>query len=268
MGTPKTLPLRCVLAFVGLLVVLPAALGQDAPAPPPAATDATPAAPAAVPPAGGDTKLAGTRPKVLVLPAEVTVYQLGVAGPEVVPEWTTAARTNVHEGLGIVMANHAGLDYTAIPDMTAAEKQVLDDYIAVAKVVTMQGQILKARPWATRRPEFDRHLGDGLAFLRERTGADYAVLVHGTQVEQSGGAIATQLLAAAAGVVMVMGGGTHLSATVLDLNTGDVKWFNTADGAEILGIGSLDMRKPESTAKVLEKLFEPYPSIPALDPKK
>jgi hypothetical protein len=271
-------PLVIWLAVQALFVAAQPVFAQ-ATAPPPAVDAAPTVSPGLVAPPAASIEpnaaanasiaapVAGVRPKVLVLPVDVTVYQLSAAGPEAIPEWTTAARTNLSEGLGIVMANHAGLDYTALPEMSAEERQVLDDYVAVAKLVNLQGQALKARDWETRRAEFDRHLGDGLAFLRQRTGADYAVLVHGAQVEQSGGLIATQLLAAAAGIVLVAGGGTHVSATVLDLSSGDVKWFNTANGAEIFGVGTLDMRKPESTAKVLEKLFEPYPSIPALEPK-
>ena len=225
----------------------------------PPATPATEPAPPAAPP---------NRPKVVVLPVDFTVYQVSAAGPETVPEWTVAARKNLEEGLALVMRNHAGLDYVAMPDLTAAERQTLDEYLALAKVIDLQGRQLQFRDWAPRRAEFDRRLGPDLAFLRERTGADYAVLVHGMQSEQSGGLIATQILAAAAGVALIFPTGAHVSTTVIDLANGEVKWFNHADGGEVLGIGSVDTRKPESTAKLLEKLFEPYPSIPALEEKK
>ena len=277
--------LICMSAVAAWAARTPLALAAQEPATVPTALtpadmpDPAPAPAAALPPTAPSTtapdtadivaeSAATTSRKVIVLPVEFTVYQLSASGTETIPEWTVAARKNLNDGLALVMANHAHLDYVAMPQLTAAERQTLDEYIAVAKVVTAQGQMLHARAWAPRRAEFDRHLGPDLAFLRERTGADFAVLVHGSQVEQSGGLIATQLLAAAVGVVMLAGGGTHVSTTVLDLANGDVKWFNSTDGAEILGVGSIDTRKAESTAKVLEKLFEAYPAIPALEPAK
>jgi len=270
------------MACVLLVALAPFTVSaQDPPAAPPPctapttapaaepATTATPTEPPA-PPATEQAPQAApaNRPKVVVLPVDFTVYQVSAAGPETVPEWTVAARKNLEEGLALVMRNHAGLDYVAMPDLTATERQTLDEYLALAKVIDLQGRQLQFRDWAPRRAEFDRRLGPDLAFLRERTGADYAVLVHGMQSEQSGGLIATQILAAAAGVALIFPTGAHVSTTVIDLANGEVKWFNHADGGEVLGIGSVDTRKPESTAKLLEKLFEPYPSIPALEEKK
>jgi hypothetical protein len=226
----------------------------------PSATDTAVAAPATSPPAA-------TTPaaKVVLLPVEFTVYQLGVAGPEAVPDWTASARRNLDEALRVALQGRTGLEIVPLPELTAEEQKVLDAHIGVARLIVYEGSHMGGKVWALRRAEFDRHLGPGLVWLRDRSGADYGVLVAGSQAEQSGGLVFAQVLAAASGYIISPGGGTNISTALINLGTGEVTWFNSTFATEVLGISKVDFRKVESSAEVLRELMAPYPRIPSLE---
>ncbi|HEX9207837.1 MAG TPA: hypothetical protein VF851_06350 [Steroidobacteraceae bacterium] len=183
------------------------------------------------------------------------------------PDWTAAARSNLTDALAAALVGRTGMEIVPLPALTEAEQKVLDAHVSVARLVVFEGSRMGGKAWATRRADFDRQLGPGLEWLRERSGADYAVLVAGSQYEQSGGLVFAQVLAAAAGVIVSPGGGTNISTALIDLGAGEVKWFNSTFGVEVMGIGSIDFRKVESSAEVLRNLMAPYPRIPTLEVK-
>lgn len=252
--------------------VAPGEPSADAGQPPLPAAE-TPSLPAAETPlAGTDTSAAAPAAppaipasKVVLLPVEFTVYQLGVAGPEAVPDWTTSARQNLDEALKLALRDRTGMEIVPLPALTDAEQKNLEAHIGVARLIVYEGSNMGGKVWATRRAAFDRQLGPGLAWLRERSGADYAVLVAGSQYEQSGGLIFAQVLAAASGVIVSPGGGTNISTALINLGTGEVAWFNSTLAVEVLGMSSIDFRKVESSAAVLRQLIAPYPRIPSLE---
>jgi hypothetical protein len=204
----------------------------------------------------------------LLLPIEFTVYQAGVGGRlEAVPDWTESARTNLRRAALEVAKARIGIELVDLPELTADERAVLDDYVALARLVVLQGGQLGAKAWRVRKADFDRSLGDGLQFLYEKTGAEFAVLLDGAQVKQTGGSIFMQLALAGAGILAPGGGGTSVMASVLDLKSGEVEWFNSTTGVEVFGMGGKDVRDTSGTQDVLRSLFAPYPAIPALTAK-
>lgn len=233
----------------------------------PAAPVATPPLPPDQPAAAGPAAPAVASPaaKVVLLPVEFTVYQLGVAGPEAVPDWTASARQNLDQALRLALRDRTGLEIVPLPALTDAEQKSLGAHIGVARLVVYEGSHMGGKVWATRRADFDRQLGTGLAWLRDRSGADYGVLVAGSQYEQSGGLVFAQVLAAASGVIVSPGGGTNISTALINLATGEVTWFNSTLAVEVLGVSKIDFRKVESSAEVLRGLMAPYPRIPSLE---
>jgi hypothetical protein len=240
---------------------------QETPPPQPATTTTPTPAPTPTPPPAATTPTPTPVVRAVLLPVDFTVYELSAAGREAVPDWTAQAKANLEAGLREVLGERAALEVVPLPELSAVEQRELDRHLAVVKLIVAQSPALKTSAWAPRRAEFDRTLGPGLAWLRERAGADMAVFVHGTQVEQSAGLVATQLLALAAGVVLVPGGANKFVATsLLDLGTGEVRWFNSTAGGDALGLGTIDFRNPDTGARTLRKLVEPYPEIPVLNP--
>src|SRR5882672_5249863 len=84
----------------------PAEPGATAPAPETAAPPPGPpaAAPPPAPVQAAATVAEGASPRILILPAEFTVYQHGVATLEPVPKWTEDAQRNLAESARRVLA--------------------------------------------------------------------------------------------------------------------------------------------------------------------
>ncbi len=267
------------LASVGLCLVSAAALSQQLPpetepGPPEAATAAAipplppdaAIAPAPTPAPAPAPPPASTPAKVILLPIEFSVYEKGVGAGEIVADWTESARANLAAAATEVLGERAGLQLVPMPALEPVEQEALRDHLALVKLVVLQANQLTGSAWNQRKPEFDRCFGDGLQFLHEKTGADFAIVIDGSQVKQSGGSIFTQIALASIGVAMP-GGGTYLASSLIDLEDGEVRWFNARFGAEALGITGADIRNPEEATTTLRKLFEPYPAIPALTVK-
>jgi len=228
------------------------------------AIDSVAPAPAASPASAEPAASAPAHHKVLMLPLTFTVYQNGVGSFEAVPDWTEAARKNLADAANAAVKLAGSLDLEPLPELEATDASALRNHVAVARLIVQAGGQHKFGEWKKHRADFDRSFGDGLRFLHERTGADYALLIDGSQVKVSGGRIFMQLALAAAGIIMIGGGGTVVSTSLLDLNTGQVTWFNSSLDVEILGMSGSDMRKPDTAHDVLVKLFSVYPMIPAL----
>jgi hypothetical protein len=248
--------LVCVaLAGSGAIYVPISSAAQE----PPAAAATTVAAPAAGPQSH----------KVLLLPSTFIEFQNAVSGLEAIPDWTQAARKNLGEAARDSL-QAAGLQLEALPDLTPQESAIVHDHIAVAQLIVGAGAQYEDNDWHKHRADFDRTFGDGLRFLHERTSADYALLIDGTQVRQSGGRVAMRLLgtlAAAAGGIMVVptgGGGEVLNVCLLDLNNGTVAWFNSSRSKNAFGSAGADLRNAAVTQAAIKELFQSYPNIPAL----
>jgi hypothetical protein len=253
------------------------AAAQETPVAAPAAVPATaaPTTPSEKPPAAA----AAATPEpahpngqhiVLLLPQTFTEYQNAVSGLEVIPDWTNAARKNLDDAALDTLQTTGTLQLEPLPALTPEESTILHDHIAIAELIVSAGVQYKNSEWHKHRDAFDRRFGDGLRFLHERTGADYALLIDGTQVRQSGGRIAMRLLgtlAAAAGGIMLVptgGGGEVMNMCLLDLNHGTVAWFNSSRAIELFGSSGADLRNAEAAKAAMRKLFASYPTIPAL----
>jgi hypothetical protein len=233
----------------------------------PAAAPETPPAPAAATPESAHSNGPHV---VLLLPATFTEYQNAVAGLEVIPDWTNAARKNLDDAALETLQTTGTLQLEPLPTLTPEESVILHDHIAIAELIVAAGVQYKNSEWHKHREAFDRSFGEGLRFLHERTGADYALLIDGTQVRQSGGRIAMRLLgslaAAAGGIILVPtgGGGEVVNVCLLDLNHGTVAWFNSSRAIEVFGSSGADLRNAEAAKAAMRKLFASYPAIPAL----
>jgi hypothetical protein len=216
-----------------------------------------------VPAAGASTH------KVLLLPSTFTEFENAVSGLEAIPDWTDAARGNLSDAARDSL-RAAGMQLAVLPDLTPQEAAIVRDYMSVAMLIVAAAAQYEDNDWHNHRANFDRTLGDGLRFLHDRTGADYALLIDGTQVRQSGGRIAMKwlgtLAVAAAGVIVVSpgGGGEVLNVCLLDLNNGTVAWFDSSRTKNGFGSAGADMRNAVKAQAIMRDLFASYPNIPAL----
>lgn len=226
----------------------------------PAAAPEAPAMPTAE--SAPDTTVAAEPKRILVLPLEFTVYERSVAGVEAVPDWTAAARANLLEATGQMLRQDSRFEIVAAPPVEGEAQDVLREHVELFKIIadTVTGVVHGGgKAWEEKKVNFDYTLGDGLAFLADAAGADYALILGGSQIKQTGGVSFMQLLAAGAGVY-VPGGGTYVAAGIVELRTGNVTWLNSMMGGELFGMTSNDTRKPEAATAILAKMFEGYPA--------
>jgi len=245
---------------------------SSAAAPVPAAT--TPAASAVVPspdPAptvqAAASPAASAAPKILILPAEFTVLQRGVATLEPVPKWTEDAQRNLAESARRVLAADGRFIIVDTPPIGTDREAELTEHIELFKVIGLQlDDVVKrgGKAWEETRRAADYRVGPGLHFLKELTGANYAFLLAGAEIRQTGGSVFMQLLLAGAGVVTISGG-TYMFAGIIDLDTGRVIWFGSQLGMQAFGIGGADARSSSGADAALAKIIKTYPRTAGLD---
>jgi predicted phage tail protein len=91
-----------------------------------------------------------------------------------------------------------------------------------------------------------------LAFLREQTGADAALIVLGADFISSGGRKAAFIAGLALGIVVPLGQ-SFVTAGVVDLDSGDVRWMSFDASA------SMDSRNPSDVDDLMRALYQTWP---------
>ncbi|MBM5810660.1 MAG: hypothetical protein FJ191_01650 [Gammaproteobacteria bacterium] len=243
--------------------------GAEEPAPDvgpmPTAADAAEAiAPAAEAPALATdaAPLASGSRRIVVLPVEFVVYEKSVAGIEAVPGWSEQAQLSLAEASARMLQFEDRFAVVPVPGLDEPGQSVLREHVELFKIIadTVTGVVFNGgKAWAAKKTSFDYTLGDGLAFLADSAGAEYAFVLAGKQLKQTGGSVLFQLLAAAGGV-SVPGGGMFAAAGIIELRSGRVAWINSVQGGELFGMTSNDVRKPESADAVLKSMFAGYPA--------
>lgn len=194
--------------------------------------------------------------KVVLLPPQVFVFELSAGGvPTRMADWEAAARDNL-VAAATRLARDSGLfELVPTPSLAPADLDQLDAHIGlydrVAQSVFVYGRGEQSA-WAHKKNEFDYTVGPGLAFLREQTGADAALIVLGSDFISSGGRKAAFIAGLALGVIMPLGQ-SFVTAGIVDLKTGDVQWMSFDSSA------SMDTRKPADVDGLMRALYQTYP---------
>lgn len=205
--------------------------------------------------------------KLLVLRPDVTVGSVttgGVVEPRA--DWTEQARKNlVHAlrqqqaargGKTLVLERRDGLP--GVPAEQVAEIERL--HAAVTQSIALHKYLGYNLP-TKRRRDLEWTLGQDAVRFGQRTGYDYAMFLYAEDSFASGGRVALQVLGIAGCFVgfcapNVGGGGELAYASLVDLRTGEVVWFNVLQaGSQIAGIKMGDIRSPEGAAQMVERLL-------------
>jgi hypothetical protein len=243
------IPMRARLLAVALLCLcVPDSRAEDPPVatPPPAAEPA--------PPTGAK--------RILVLPVEFTVYEKSVAGIEAVPDWTETAQFALGDAAMRMLQQDSRFQIVNLPQVDGEPAALLREHVELFKIVagTVSGVVQAGKIWEDKRTtHFDYSIGNGLTFLADAADADYAFILGGSQIKQTGGSIFMQVLAAAGGVALP-GGGTYVMAGIVDLRSGELRWFNARMGGEVFGMTGTDVRDPGTASEIIVRMFEGFPS--------
>jgi hypothetical protein len=184
-------------------------------------------------------------------------------------DWTNQARDNVIKAVeaqetrhGAVVkvaatANDAGWDPAATEDLVLLHR-------AVGTAIAMHKYGMQPLP--TKKDRFDWTLGEQAVAFGAATHYDYALFLHAEDSFSSGGRRALQaagFLGCLVGVCVAVSGGQEIAfASLVDLKTGEVIWFNSL----VSGLG--DIRTPEGANEMVVKLLESINIEPQKQPKR
>jgi hypothetical protein len=204
--------------------------------------------------------------KLLVMRPDVTVGSVTTGGlTEPRADWTEAARANVLAALKAQQAGRGGnlvvLDrrdsLPGVPAETIAELERLHG--AVGNSIARHKYLGDDLP-TKRRKGLDWTLGAQAIALGQRTGMDYALFMHAEDSFASTGRVALQVLGIAGCLVgfcapNIGGAGQFAYASLVDLRTGEVVWFNVLSArSQVAGIKMGDIRTPAGAAEMVERL--------------
>lgn len=205
--------------------------------------------------------------KLLVLRPDVTVGSLTTGGMvEPRADWTEQARANIIAALRAQQSSRGGNvtivehrdQLPGVPAQELADVERLN--FAVDQSIVQHKYLGDYLPTKSGRG-LDWTLGDGAVRLGQKSGYDYALFLHAEDQVASTGRIALGVLGLAGCVVGFcapnIGGAEQLDyASLVDLKTGEVVWFNVVDAAsQVPGIAFGDLRSPEGAAQMVERLL-------------
>jgi len=241
---------QCFTALVLGVGVATTALPQTAPA-----ASAAPATAQSRNYAPGFTeRSAGS--KLLVLPAEVELFSVSAGGVDQPrADWTQLATDliakELHQrpalfGQGLQFLSEDGADNAA---------EILQLHKAVVRSVFVHHMVAGAYQLPTKKGQLNWSMGDAVKPLRDATGADYALYVwvrdSYASAERKAAMVAFALLAGG-----VLSGGRQIAyASLVDLRSGQVVWFNSLSRA------SGDLREPKGAQETVDTLLERFPTL-------
>ena len=197
--------------------------------------------------------------EVLLLEPDIELSEISVGGiafPKA--DWTERGRSNVNAALAQIMGQkNAQLIYYEPPADAPPEhpyNQILKLHEAVGGEILnhkYSNNALLALP--TKKDKFDWTLGPEVQQLREVYAADYALFVYFRDSFASEGRMAMMVVMGALFGAVPAGGLQVGYASLIDLDTGDILWFNVLFSQ----IG--DLRDAASAAEATEDLLDQLP---------
>ena len=210
--------------------------------------------------------------KIAVFRPDVRVGSMRIGGmDEPNAEWTEKARANLQAALQ-TRAKDMNAQVSIVDELEGENAALLQEYRGLFETVAgsvfrhhTMGDTLATKQSVVREESargqvrerkvnrLDWTLGPGAAQLKAATGADYAMFFFTHDAYGDAGRKVAQILMAGLFGAYVPAG-VHVGyAGLVDLNSGDIVWFNTD-----LAMGG-DPREPEGATKRVGQLMEGFP---------
>lgn len=195
--------------------------------------------------------------KVLLLPTDIELSVLNAGGvKEPNAEWTEKANkfalAALREKIQGTSAKLVEYDKSKADSNSDSEEVQLLKLHEVVGGSIVAHKFLPAFQLPTKQDSFDWTLSPAVKTLRDKYGADYGLFVFVRDSYTSGGRAAVILLAAVLSV-NVQGGTQGGFASLVDLRTGEIVWFN------LLARGHGDMRNQAGATETITALMENFP---------
>jgi hypothetical protein len=192
---------------------------------------------------------------VLVMTPDIQLGVLTAAGlQEPREDWSRAGRDNLAAAIAAHIQTE-GHTISTLDPTTAMEGrvgQIIRLHDAVGASILFVNYARVNVP--TRRDNFEWTLGEGVRELGAAHNADYALFITGRGSYATSGRVAAMVgLAVLGGGIMPLGG-QQAFASLVDLRTGNVIWFNVATAAP-----TEDMREAEGAGGLARRLMREAP---------
>jgi hypothetical protein len=192
---------------------------------------------------------------LLVLPADMELFSISAGGVvEPREDWTDAAQRNFISALARQNQRLGARVVQLDPAQAEEFAEVTALHRAVADAISLHHFGRGIMVLGTKQGRLEWSLGEAVRPLKERTGADYALFTwmrdSYTSTERKLALAALALLGA-----IPIGGEQVGYASLVDLNSGRVVWFNKLD--RLWG----DLREPEAAVETVDALLKGFPGF-------
>jgi hypothetical protein len=193
--------------------------------------------------------------QVVVLPVDVELFSMSAGGVnEPRADWTSAAHGFMKEAL-VAKSVKLGLSARQMDEAAADEfAEPIALHAAVARSIALHHSVGGGWALPTKEGKLDWSFGDAMQALQARTGAQYGLFVwvrdSYASAERKLAMVGLALLG-----VGVAGGSQVGYASLVDLRSGQVMWFNR------LARGSGDLREAASAAESIDALLSGFPKV-------
>lgn len=196
--------------------------------------------------------------KILLMPLDVVLSELsagGVKEPNAV--WTDQAKTNLKDGVRKTPAfGRAELVELPAPKADSPEEGMIASFqklhASVGRAIMLHSYV-PSYNLPTKGDRLDWTMGPLARELREKTKARYALMIFMEDSYASAGRVALIVTSALLFGVAPPGGTQVGFASLVDLENGDIVWFNR------VARGTGDLRKPETAQESVDALFLGFP---------
>ncbi len=194
-----------------------------------------------------------TGTKVVIMPTDIELFSIsggGVLEPKA--DWTEAASKHFKAAL-MEKKKTLGLVTVELSESDADDvAEVNTLHAAVARAISLHHFGISSMNLPTKEGKLDWSMGEAVRVIKAKTGADYALFSWVRDSYASAERVAAMVVLALFRVG-VSGGAQIGYASLVDLNTGKVLWFNR------LARGSGDLREPQKAAETLNALLDQFP---------
>lgn len=192
--------------------------------------------------------------RILVVEPDIELSVLTIAGlEEPRADWTKSAQANldaaVQDTLRARSHQFRELDPAAAQEGRVGQLLRLHEAVGLSIMAFDYG----ALDLPNKKGRFEWTLGEGARALGEAYDADYALFTYGRGSYSSSGRKVAMVGMALLGVGL-QPGGQQAFASLVDLKTGQVVWFNVARAAP-----SADMRSPEGAKELVTAMMTDAP---------
>lgn len=192
--------------------------------------------------------------KVIIVQPDVQLAILTAGGAaEPRADWTASAQTNLAKALEDALVAKKFQVGSYDPHMSEGRSaQLIKLHGAVGQSVLTYSYGITVLP-THPRTEFKWTLGPGTQELAQATNAQYALFTTANGTFASGGRVAASVAFSLLGVSVPLGS-QQMYASLVDLRSGEVIWFNVAVAGS-----DADMRKPEGAKLLIDSLMKKAP---------